>query len=232
MLSVMAAACTSSVTDGVVPSQEGTLCLHVQAEDDYLSIETRASQPLADLTGYTLTLNGTTTDGETVTNQSITLDANNTAKLKAGIYILTASNQTAATEGTGCPWHEGTSAQFTIAAGGSADVTLDLGAPKNAELKIVLAKDFTNLYKTLNIIFTDDNRVLSVTTASTLYLMPGSIPYTLTADARKDSHIQDASLTGNLTLTAGTTQTLTLSVQPITGLIRIDTGNEYGGEFE
>lgn len=228
----MAAACTSSVTDGVVPSQEGTLCLHVQAEDDYLSIETRASQPLADLTGYTLTLNGTTTDGETVTNQSITLDANNTAKLKAGIYILTASNQTAATEGTGCPWHEGTSAQFTIAAGGSADVTLDLGAPKNAELKIVLAKDFTNLYKTLNIIFTDDNRVLSVTTASTLYLMPGSIPYTLTADARKDSHIQDASLTGNLTLTAGTTQTLTLSVQPITGLIRIDTGNEYGGEFE
>ena len=232
MLSVMAVACTSSVTDGVVPSQEGTLCLHVQAENDYLSIETRASQPLADLTGYTLTLNGQTTEGETVTNQSITLDANNTAKLKAGTYTLTASNQTAATGGTGCPWHEGTSAQFTIAAGGSADVTLDLGAPKNAELKIVLAEAFTSSYETLNLTFTDGNRVLSVTTASTLYLMPGSIPYTLTANAKQGTYIQDASLTGNLTLTAGTTQTLTLSVQPITGLIRIDTGNEYGGEFE
>ena len=106
MLSVMAAACTSSVTDGVVPSQEGTLCLHVQAEDDYLSIETRASQPLEDLTGYTLTLNGQTTEGETVTNQTITLDTINTAKLKAGTYTLTASNQTAATRGAGCPWHE------------------------------------------------------------------------------------------------------------------------------
>ena len=228
----MAVACTSSVTDGVVPSQEGTLCLHVQAEDDYLSIETRASQPLADLTGYTLTLNGTTKEGETVTNQTITLDANNTAKLKAGIYILTASNQTAATEGTGCPWHEGTSAQFTIAAGGSANVPLDLGAPKNTELKIVLAEAFTNLYKTLNLTFTDGNRVLSVTTASTLYLMPGSIPYTLKADAKQGTYIQDASLTGTLILTAGTTQTLTLRVQPITGLIRIDTGKEHDGEFE
>lgn len=232
MLSVMVAACTSSVTDGVVPSQEGTLCLHVQAENDYLSIETRESQSLADLTGYTLTLNGTPTEGETVTNQTITLDANNTAKLKAGTYTLTASNQTAATTGIGCPWHEGTSAQFTIAAGGSADVTLDLGAPKNAELKIVLEEAFKDHYERLNLTFTDVNRVLSVTTDSTLYLMPGSIPYTLTADAKQGTYIQDASLTGNLTLTAGTTQTLTLSVQPITGLIRIDTGKEYGGEFE
>lgn len=232
MLSVVAVACTSSVTDGVVPSQEGTLCLHVQAENDYLSIETRASQPLRDLTGYTLTLNGQTTKGETVTNQTITLDANNTAKLKAGTYTLTASNQTAATEGTGCPWHKGTSAQFTIAAGGSANVTLDLGAPKNTELKIALADAFKSSYETLNLTFTDGSRVLSVTTAYTLYLMPGTISYTLKADARKESHIQDASLTGNLTLTAGTTQTLTLSVQPITGLIRIDTGNEHDGEFE
>lgn len=232
MLSVMAVACTSSITDGVMPSEEGTLRLLVQAEDSYLNIETRASQPLADLTGYTLTLNGTTTDGETVTNQSITLDANNTAKLKAGIYILTASNQTAATEGTGCPWHEGTSAQFTIAAGGSADVTLDLGKPKNAELKIVLSKDFSANYGSLNLTFTDGNRLLSVMTDSTLYLMPGSIPYTLTADARKGTHIQDASLQGTLTLTAGTTQTLTLSIQPITGLIRIETGDTHDGEFE
>ena len=232
MLSVMAAACTSSVTDGVVPSQEGTLCLHVQAENDYLSIETRESPSLRDLTGYTLTLNGQTTEGETVTNQTITLDANNTAKLKAGTYTLTASNQTAATEGTGCPWHEGTSAQFTIAAGGSANVTLDLGAPKNTELKIVLEEAFKDHYERLNLTFTDVNRVLSVTTDSTLYLMPGSIPYTLTADAKQGTYIQDASLTGNLTLTAGTTQTLTLSVRPITGLIRIDTGKEYGGEFE
>ena len=228
MLSVMAVACTSSITDGVMPSEEGTLRLLVQAEDSYLNIETRESQPLT----YTLTLNGTTTEGETVTSQSITLDANNTAKLKAGTYTLTASNQTAATRGAGCPWHEGTSAQFTIAAGGNTAVTLDLGKPKNAELKIVLSKDFSNNYGSLNLTFTDGNRVLSVTADSTLYLMPGSIPYTLTADARQGTHIQDASLTGNLTLTAGTTQTLTLSVQPITGLIRIDTGNEYGGEFE
>ena len=228
----MAVACTSSITDGVMPSQEGTLRLLVQAEDSYLNIETRESQPLKSLTGYTLTLNGTTTEDETVTSQSITLDANNTAKLKAGTYTLTASNQTAATRDAGCPWHEGTSAQFTIAAGGNTAVTLDLGKPKNAELKIVLAKDFTNLYKTLNIIFTDDNRVLSVTTASTLYLMPGSIPYTLTADARKDTHIQDASLQGTLALTAGTTQTLTLSIQPITGLIMIETGGKHDGEFE
>ena len=229
MLSVMAVACTSSITDGVMPSQEGTLRLLVQAEDSYLNIETRE---LTSLTDYTLTLNGTTTDGEAVTSQSITLDDNNTAKLKAGTYTLTASNQTAATRDAGCPWHEGTSAQFTIAAGGNTAVTLDLGKPKNAELKIVLSEDFLANYESLNLTFTDGNRLLSVMTDSTLYLMPGSIPYTLTANARQDTHIQDASLTGNLTLTAGTTQTLTLSVQPITGLIRIDTGNEYGGEFE
>lgn len=228
----MAVACTSSITDGVMPSQEGTLRLLVQAEDSYLNIETRESQRLKSLTGYTLTLNGTTTEGETVTSQSITLDANNTAKLKAGTYTLTASNQTAATEGTGCPWHEGTSAQFTIAAGGSADVTLDLGAPKNTELKITLADAFKSRYETLKLTFTDVNRVLSVTTDSTLYLMPGSIPYTLKADAKQGTYIQDASLTGTLILTAGTTQTLTLNVQPITGLIRIDTGKEHDGEFE
>ena len=206
----------------------------VQAEDSYLNIETREAQHIerTSLTGYTLTLNGTTTEGETVTSQSITLDANNTAKLKAGTYTLTASNQTAATKDAGCPWHEGTSAQFTIAAGGNTAVTLDLGKPKNAELKIVLAEAFTNLYKTLNLTFTDGNRVLSVTTASTLYLMPGSIPYTLTADAKQGTYIQDASLTGNLTLTAGTTQTLTLSVRPITGLIMIETGDTHDGEFE
>ena len=230
MLSVMAVACTSSITDGVMPSQEGTLRLLVQAEDSYLNIETRESQP--SLTGYTLTLNGTTTEGETVTSQSITLDANNTAKLKAGTYTLTASNQTEATTGAGCPWHEGTSAQFTIAAGGNTAVTLDLGKPKNAELKIVLSGAFSNKYESLNLTFTDGKRVLSVTADSTLYLMPGSIPYSLIADARKGTYIQDASLQGTLTLTAGTTQTLTLSVQPITGLIRIDTGKEYDGEFE
>lgn len=229
MLSVMAVACTSSITDGVMPSQEGTLRLLVQAEDSYLNIETRETQPL---TSYTLTLNGTTTEDETVTSQSITLDANNTAKLKAGTYTITASNQTTATTGAGCPWHEGTSAQFTIAAGGNTAVTLDLGKPKNAELQIVLSEAFSNNYESLNLTFTDGNRVLSVMTASTLYLMPGSIPYTLTADARKGTHIQDASLQGTLALTAGTTQTLTLSVQPITGLIRIDTGKEYDGEFE
>ena len=232
MLSVMAVACTSSITDGVMPSQEGTLRLLVQAEDSYLNIETRESQRLKSLTGYTLTLNGTTTEGETVTSQSITLDDNNTAKLKAGTYTLTASNQTAATKGAGCPWHEGTSAQFTIAAGGNTAVTLDLGKPKNAELKIVLSKDFSANYGSLNLTFTDGKRVLSVTADSTLYLMPGSIPYSLIADAKQGTYIQDASLTGNLTLTAGTTQTLTLSVQPITGLIRIDTGKEYDGEFE
>ena len=233
----MAVACTSSITDGVMRSEEGTLRLLVQAEDSYLNIETRASQPLTSLTGYsltgyTLTLNGTTTDDEAVTSQSITLDDNNTAKLKAGTYTLTASNQTAATKGAGCPWHEGTAAQFTIAAGGNTAVTLDLGKPKNAELKIVLSKDFSANYGSLNLTFTDGKRVLSVTADSTLYLMPGSIPYSLIADAKQGTYIQDASLTGNLTLTAGTTQTLTLSVQPITGLIRIDTGKEYDGEFE
>ena len=204
----------------------------VQAEDSYLNIETRESQPLTNLTGYTLTLNGTTTEDETVTSQSITLDTINTAKLKAGTYTLTASNQTAATRGAGCPWHEGTSAQFTIAAGGNTAVTLDLGKPKNAELKIVLSGAFSNKYESLNLTFTDGKRVLSVTTTSTLYLMPGSIPYTLTANARKDTHIQDASLQGTLTLTAGTTQTLTLSIQPITGLIGIETGDTHDGEFE
>ena len=203
----------------------------VQAEDSYLNIETRESQRLKSLTGYTLTLNSTTTEGETVTSQSITLDTINTAKLKAGTYTLTASNQTAATRGAGCPWHEGTSAQFTIAAGGNTAVTLDLGKPKNAELKIVLSEDFSANYGSLNLTFTDGKRVLSVTADSTLYLMPGSIPYTLTADARQGTHIQDASLQGTLTLTAGTTQTLTLIVQPITGLIRIETGDKHVCEF-
>lgn len=223
LLTLAVVACTSDCTVGEVPSAEGTLCLRLVADEEYVQVDTRSEKPLTDFFGFVFTLNG---------SESITLNEDGTYILPAGTHTLAASNKAAATAGTGKPLYEG-STTFTLSAGERKEVSLSLGTPQNTELKIVLGTDFAASYENLSFSLTDsEGRTVTVADQQTIYLQPGTASYTLTANARAGSHIQDASTSGSLTLEAGTSQTVTLNVQPITGLILIETGDEYNGEFE
>ena len=198
------------------------LCLRMTANEEYINADTRAVQTLTDFSGFTFTLNG----------EDFTPDKDGTYILSAGTYTLAANNKAAATTGKGKPLYEG-STTFELSAGERKEVSLDLGAPQNTELKIALSTEFAANYENLSFSLTDsESRTVQVTDGQTIYLQPGQASYTLTADAKAGTHIQDAYTTGSLTLEAGTSQTITLNVQPITGLILIETGDEYNGEFE
>jgi hypothetical protein len=56
--------------------------------------------------------------------------------------------------------------------------------------------------------------------------------YTITANAKKGSGVQEFTNNSTITLSPGTHTTLTLDVNPITGYITITSGEDWGGEFQ
>jgi hypothetical protein len=56
--------------------------------------------------------------------------------------------------------------------------------------------------------------------------------YTITANAKKGSGVQEFINNSTITLEAGTHTTLTLDVNPIDGYIRIESGGDYDEEFQ
>lgn len=56
--------------------------------------------------------------------------------------------------------------------------------------------------------------------------------YTITANAKSGSGVQEFINNSTITLEAGTHTTLTLDVNPIDGYIKIEGGSEHDGEFE
>ena len=223
--------CSAEDIAGETPSEMGVLCLQMSSDEDFVQVETRAVQTLTDFTGYTFTLSN---------GQELSF-TNGEAIIPAGTYTLSATNANAdaVDGGYGGPLYSGSSDEFTVTAGGTTPVTLSLGAPKNAKVTIELSSEFTGLYTFSSLTLkegeegeeghtlTPDKQVAYFPATNT------TLSYTLVANAKQYSHVQDITgAKGTVTIAPGTHTTLTLDVNPIDGYIRIDGGGEYGGVFE
>lgn len=217
--------CSAEDIAGEAPSEMGVLCLQMSSGEDFVKVETRTEQTLKDFTGYTFTLsNGqeiSFTDGKAI--------------IPAGTYTLSATNADAVHDGYGGPLYSGSSDEFTVTAGGTTPVTLSLGAPQNAKVTIELSSEFTELY-TFSLTLKEGEKEHTLTSAGQVAYFPATnttLSYTLVANAKQGTHVQDITdATGTVTIAPGTHTTLTLDVNPIDGYIRIESGGEHGGVFE
>lgn len=205
----------------------GRIVLNLQDVEVFTEVTNRATGNVAD---FTYTLNGTATDGTTVTNQPVTF-TEGSAIVAAGTYTLTATSTTAQDV---APWYQGTSAEFTLGIGGTQSVAIHLGAPKNAAIAVTFDATFTALYENYSVTIGEH----SLTTAGNLYTAipdDGKITYTIKGFAKAGSHVTDIpkeGITGILTVAAGTSYPLNITAQSITDeMIGIGTG-EHNGAFD
>ena len=223
--------CSAEDIAGEAPSEMGVLCLQMSSDEDFVQVETREVQTLTDdFTGYTFKLNDepiSFTDGE--------------ATIPAGTYTLSATNANAKNVNGGYdgPLYSGPSEEFTVTAGGTTEVTLSLGAPKNAKVTIELSTEFSALYTLTSLTLKEGEKGHTITSAGQTAYFPATntnttLSYTLTANANKGSHVQDITdAKGTVTIAPGTHTTLTLDVNPIDpNLVTIVTGDPYNGEFQ
>lgn len=225
-ISQLCVGCSSEDPQVEVPDTKGTICLHMSSDEVYVQTSTRATQPLTDFNGFTFTLNDkpiTFTDGQ--------------AMVKAGTYVLSASNANVADNGYNGPLYYGETEEFIVSPGESKVITLDLGRPKNARITVDATDAFSTLYSWQSLALTDGNRTITITPSNTEAFFPASnttLSYTLVADAKAGSLVQDiTSATGSVTIDAGKHTSVTLNVNPIDpNLIVIETGDSHGGEFQ
>ena len=213
----------------VEQSNTGVLRLQMSSNQHYIDIETRASVPLTSWDGYTITLK------QGVQAVDATFD-NGVAILEAGTYTLSVTNESEQYTAYSGPIYSG-STDVIIETGKQTDVTLDLGKPKNAKVTLSLSEVFSAKYELSSMTFTDGNVTSSLTPSNTTAYFPASVSqltYTLVANAKAGSHVQDiTSATGTIAISAGTHTPITLNLNPIDpNLVIIETGTEYGGEFQ
>ena len=207
-------------------SNKGILCLSLSSGDEFVKVETRAGQTRTDWSGYEFRLNDepiSFTDGKAV--------------IPAGSYTLSATNSHDVDGGYDGALYSGETS-FTLNAGEQKEVTLSLGAPKNAKVTIGFDKTFTDLYTFSSLELNDGSETNTITTDNPAVYFPATnttLTYTLVANAKQDSHVQDiTSATGTVTIAAGTHTTITLSISPIDdNLIIIKNGEApHTGEFQ
>lgn len=216
--------CSSEDSQIEAPNNMGVLCLQMYSDEAYVQSETRASHTLSDFSGYTFTLN----------DQPITF-SNGKAVIPEGSYTLTATNSASVDAGYAGPLYTGTTS-FSLVAGEYKTVELNLGSPKNAMLTVVLSEDFNNLYTLSSLTLNDGKKGYTLESTEQAAYFPAkatTLNYTLVADAKAGSHVEDITgATGTVGITAGTHTTLTLYVNPITGYITIESGGSHSGEFQ
>ena len=218
----------------------GRIVLTLGGDDLFLELETRATATLTDITGYVFTLNGTTAEGEAVTNREVTLTrigATNTfmGVVEAGTYCLTADNYSYAATENGKPYYSGTSDDFTIAAATTVPVSIALGTPKNAAVTYLLDDSFTTLYNNPTIDIKDGNNTLATLTApapnatsltNAVYCHVASTPATQTVYTPSGTPIS-RSLTYSITaraISGATSGTYVTDVVGTTGTITVASG--------
>ena len=218
----------------------GRIVLTLGGDDLFLDLETRAAATLTDITGYVFTLNGTTAEGEAVTNREVTLTrigSTNTfmGVVEAGIYSLTADNYSDAATENGKPYFSGTSDDFTVAAATTVPVSIALGTPKNAAVTYLLDDSFTTLYNNPTIDIKDGNNTLATLTApaanatsltNAVYCHVATTPATQTAYTPSGTPIS-RSLTYSVTaraISGATTGTYVTDVVGATGTITVASG--------
>ena len=211
-------------------SNKGILCLSLSSSNEFIKVETRAGQTLTDWSEYEFRLNDepiSFTDGKAV--------------IPAGSYSLSATNSHDVDGGYDGALYSGETS-FTLNAGEQKEVTLSLGAPKNAKVTINLSEDFKQsaeddayTYEISNFALGEKTLNLTSNTQDFFFPVPegGELTYILTAAAKQGSHVQDITdAKGTVTIAPGTHTTLTLDVNPIDGYIRIEGGGEHSGVFE
>jgi hypothetical protein len=245
LLTLLLSGCLNEDTQPQKEEQSvmGPIVLNLSGIEVFTDEGTRAAQTLDDYTGYVFTLNGTAVESGTVTNQVITLDGTGSAIIEAGTYTLTASNLATSQTGNGCPYYNGTSAEFTLSVGGTQSVSIGSEehplTPQNVKLTIVYDDDgddtardtFAELYGSGT--FTVGTRTVNLTSGSTVAYFPvgaGTVNYTLAAPALSGSHVTDiTAATGSISVEAGKAYTLTLKADPVSGeLIPVVSGTHTG----
>lgn len=228
-IGMLGTGCSTEDSQVEVPEPKGILCLNMSSDEVYVQAGTRAVQTLTDLSGFQFTLdNGTTstplvfTDGKAV--------------IEAGTYTLSATNSASVDNGYSGALYSGTET-FSINAGEQKAVTLALGKPKNSKVTVSLSSAFAEKYDLKSLTLNDGTRDITISSVSEAAYLPTSatqLTYTLVADAKSGSHVQDiTSATGTITISAGTHTPITLKINPIDdSLVMIETGTEYGGVFQ
>ena len=228
-LGMLGTGCSNEDSQVEVPEPMGILCLNMSSDEVYVQAGTRAVQTLSDWSGFQFTLDNGTASTPLVFN-------NGRASVAVGTYTLHATNSASVDNGYSGALYSGTET-FSINAGEQKAVTLALGKPKNSKVTVSLSSDFAEKYDLKTLTLNDGTRDITISSVSEAAYLPTSatqLTYTLVADAKSGSHVQDiTSATGTITISAGTHTPITLNLNPIDpNLVIIETGTEYGGEFQ
>ncbi len=230
--------CQQRDEDLVMADGVGTLVLSLGDTELYTELQTtRAEAPVADLSKFVFTLNGTTISGASITDLVLDVDYNGTAKVNAGTYTITADNKVEANRFSGSPWYYGTSEPFTITVNETTPVSIALGKPRNARVTLAIDESFSSLYDAPEMILSDGERTETLTSLEDVcyFIIPasGALAYTITADAKSGSHVTDMHpATGFVEVQAGYNTTITLKAHPATGTIIPFTSGEREGTFD
>ncbi len=225
-------------SDDVNPAEgRGKILLSLTGAGLYTELETRAEGTVTDLSQYTFTISGTSISGAAVTDLAVSVDDNGLAEVSAGTYTLTADNAAEANKNSGRPYYKGTSESFTIDVNETKAVSIALGKPQNARIRMALDASFTALYENPVVTLSDANRSVTLTsTAQECYFIvpvSGALAYTITADALADTHVTDmTAATGYVEIQAGCNTTITLKAQPASGIIIPFVSGEYNQTFD
>lgn len=205
--------CSAEDIAGEAPSEMGVLCL--QMSSDEVFIETRA------VNDYEWAFQIT---GDNYSNNNVELGKD--ISIPAGQYTFSATNADAVENGYGGPLYEG-SIIFDLEAGEHKTIELDLGKPQNAKITLILTDNFEAAYE--NVGLKKENSDIQLSEGE--HFFPKG-EYTITANAKSGSGVQEFINNSTITLEAGTHTTLTLDVNPIDGYITIKSGEDWGKEFQ
>lgn len=222
---------TACQTDDLPPipqqAQTGRIVLSLPEVQLYTEGSTRAGGNIAD---YTYTLNSAEGSVHVVSDSTITF-TDGSAIIPAGTYTLTATSKSAQDAG---PWYQGTSSSFSLLLGGTQEVSINLGKPKNVEIVVSFDESFTNLYENYSVTI----GTKSLTANGRLYAMPdelGKVTYTIKGFAKQGSHISDIpteGITGKFDVVVGNSYPLNITASTITDLLIEFGEGTHNGEFD
>lgn len=219
---------TACQTDDLPPipqqAQTGRIVLSLSEVQLYTESSTRADNT-GNIADYIYTLTNTATSEAS----TITFD-NGSAIVPAGTYTLTATSKTAQ---DAAPWYQGTSDEFLIGIGGTQEVSINLGKPKNVEIVVSFDESFTNLYENYSVTI----GTKSLTANGRLYAMPDELgKYTIKGSAKAGSHVSDipaSGITGTINnAEAGTSYPVNITANTITDLLIGFGEGTHNGEFD
>lgn len=226
-----------SLTEVVANEDKGTIVLSLTSSNDGYT-KTRAT--LTDISGYIFTL--TEENGNKTQLQFNKEEGSGSfiANAFSGTYTLTAESVSHedAEEGAGKTYYMGTSTLFSVESGKTTHTSIDMGSPKNAKISFTIDSSFSDLYDLEKIALSTSSRTVELLSADNLevFFFPegGTLSYTIQAKAKKNSHVQEMPATGvsgSLSIEAGKYYPLTLSANPVTGIIIPLGDDDWDGEF-